>query len=336
MTPLLEINKLNVRIPMAEGVLHAVRDVSFNVEQNEIVGIVGESGCGKSMTALAIMGLLSRRAERQAKVLNFRGTDLTSLKPKEMGKLRGDKISMIFQEPMTSLNPVYTIGNQLEEVFLRHLGGSRAGARERAINLLDKVGIPAPELRLRQYPHQLSGGLRQRVMIAMALMCGPELIIADEPTTALDVTIQAQVLSLLKRLQGELEMSVILISHDLGVVARMADRVVVMYAGEVVETGPTEELFRSPCHPYTQGLLKCAPGVKVSAASGSRLGTIPGAVPSLIGPMEGCAFRSRCDYSNQECEQQVKPQKVAVGTTHEYRCVLSPKATLANFREPTE
>lgn len=333
MTALLEVVGLNVRIPVSEGILQAVRDVSLHVDNNEIVGIVGESGCGKSMTALAILDLLTRRAVREADTLRYRGTDLLSLDSRRMGMLRGDKISIIFQEPMTSLNPVLTIGYQLIEVFLRHRGGSKSKARDRALYLLEKVGISAPEQRFHQYPHQLSGGLRQRVMIAMALMCGPELIIADEPTTALDVTIQAQVLALLKSLQKEFEMSVMLITHDLGIVARMADRVVVMYAGEVVETGPTDDLFNRPCHPYTQGLLNCSPGARISIGNSPRLGTIPGVVPSLASSIEGCAFSSRCSYSSQACSR-VMLQEVAENTNHEYRCILSPEKSITHFRQP--
>ncbi len=332
MTRLLEVENLNVRFPLASGVLHAVRDISFHVETNEILGIVGESGCGKSITALAIMDLLSRRAERQVSSLTFCGEEITRLSHKEMNRLRGDRMAMIFQEPMTSLNPVYTIGDQLKEVYLRHRGGTRADARRRAVSLLDKVGIPAPEQRLRQHPHQLSGGLRQRVMIAMALMCEPNLIIADEPTTALDVTIQAQVLALLKQLQREFGMAVILITHDLGVVARMADRVLVMYAGEIVESGPTHKIFDSPCHPYTQGLLRCLPRVVGHEHLGARLGTIPGVVPSLVGEISGCAFANRCPHAFDSCGQVTIPN-AAAEADHAYRCLLSTDQSLMNFHE---
>jgi len=335
MTRMLEVEQLNVRFSLANGVLHAVRDVSFHVESNEILGIVGESGCGKSMTALAIMDLLSRRAKRQVSSLKFCEQEIAHLSFRKMSKLRGDRMAMIFQEPMTSLNPVYSIGDQLEEVYLRHRGGARAEARRRAVSLLDKVGIPAPEQRLRQYPHQLSGGLRQRVMIAMALMCEPDLIIADEPTTALDVTIQAQVLALLKQLQREFGMAVILITHDLGVVARMADRVLVMYAGEIVESGPTHEIFDNPCHPYTQGLLRCLPRTLDSKEIGVRLGTIPGVVPSLIGETRGCAFANRCPHAFDACEQATIQNAVSEAG-HNYRCVLSVDQSLMHFRETVE
>lgn len=331
MTRLLEVKNLDVRFQRADGVLHAVRDVSFHVNPNEILGVVGESGCGKSMTALAIMDLLSRRAERSAGVLKFRDRDIGSISGREMNRLRGDRMAMVFQEPMTSLNPAYTIGNQLVEVYLRHRDTTRAEALQRAIDLLDLVGIPASRQRMRQYPHQLSGGLRQRVMIAMALMCEPDLIIADEPTTALDVTIQAQVLALLKQVQQEFGMAMVLITHDLGVIARMADRVLVMYAGEVVESGPTHRIFDHPYHPYTQGLLQCTPGALDTGKKEARLGTIAGVVPSLIGEMTGCTFANRCPHAIDECRRYGVGEVVAE-PGHSYRCILSGEQTLANFR----
>ena len=330
MTTMLDVDGLNVRFPLANGVLHAVRDVSFHVEQNEILGIVGESGCGKSMTALAIMDLLSKRARREINRMDFAGRDISGLSEKEMGRLRGDRIAMIFQEPMTSLNPVYTIGDQLEEVYLRHRGGTRAAAHERAAGLLEKVGIPASQGRMRQFPHQLSGGLRQRVMIAMALMCEPDLIIADEPTTALDVTIQAQVLALLKKLQREFGMAVILITHDLGVIARMADRVLVMYAGSVVESASTSQIFSDPCHPYTQGLLRCLPGAQQAGQPEERLGTISGVVPSLIGDVEGCAFSNRCPHAFDRCSRGDIAATFA-DPGHAYRCLLPKAKSRDNF-----
>jgi peptide/nickel transport system ATP-binding protein len=335
MTRILEVVDLDVRFPLAAGVLHAVRGVSFHVEAKETLGIVGESGCGKSMTALAIMDLLPRRARRSVAALKFGGRDIARLSSRQMSDLRGDRIAMIFQEPMTSLNPVYTIGSQLEEVYRRHRGGAREDARRRALVLLDKVGIPAPEQRLRQYPHQLSGGLRQRVMIAMALMCEVDLIIADEPTTALDVTIQAQVLRLLKELKHELGMAVIMITHDLGVVARMADRILVMYAGEIVESGPTGQIFSRPCHPYTQGLLRCLPGAAGPEQKSARLGTIPGMVPSLIGAVTGCAFANRCRYVMPACRQE-PVEFAAAAADHTYRCRLSVARSLEHFREAAE
>jgi len=332
MKPILEVEDLNVRFSLTSGILHAVRGISFDVLPNEILAIVGESGCGKSMTALSVMNLLHRRARRDVASMKFLGEDISKLSGGGINKLRGDKMSMIFQEPMTSLNPVHTIGDQLEEVYLRHRKADRIEARQRALYLLEKVGIPAPEQRLRQYPHQLSGGLRQRVMIAMALMCEPELIIADEPTTALDVTIQAQVLALLKQLQREFAMSVILITHDLGVVARMADRVLVMYAGEIVEAGPTSKIFNDPRHPYTQGLLDCLPHAAGSRPPGARLGTIAGVVPSLIGEMKGCAFANRCPKAFDACERTRVGNTVA-GPDHEYRCLLSADRPVAQVCE---
>ncbi len=245
----LEVKDLSVTIRTPAGPLHAVRDVSFDVRRGETVCLVGESGCGKSMTSLAIMSLLPSTATRQASRLVFAGTDLTRASRSEINALRGNRMAMIFQEPMTALNPAWTIGNQLIEVYRHHKRSSYAEARERAVDLLAKVGIASPAERLGQYPHQLSGGLRQRVMIAMALMCGPDLIIADEPTTALDVTIQAQILRLLAGLQREFGIALLLITHDLGIVARIADRVHVMYAGAIVESATTAELFARPCHP---------------------------------------------------------------------------------------
>jgi peptide/nickel transport system ATP-binding protein len=298
--PVLEVEGLSVAIDVPAGRLHAVRDVDLHVGRGETLCIVGESGCGKTITALGIMGLLPRRARMDARRLVFAGSDLLAMDPSARAALRGSRMAMIFQDPMTALNPVYTVGNQIEEIHLRHGRGGRREARERAEYLLNKVGITAPASRLGQYPHQLSGGLRQRVMIAMALMCDPVLIIADEPTTALDVTIQAQILRLLADLQAEYSMALILITHDLGVVARVADRVIVMYAGEVVETGTADQIFAAPLHPYTQGLLDCVP-IPGRTQRGARLGAIPGMVPSLIGAIDGCQFRNRCAYAFDAC-----------------------------------
>jgi len=328
MSGLLEVRDLEIEIPTSEGLLSAVRGVSFGIEKGEIVGIVGESGCGKSLTSLALMGLLPRRARRRAQILSFSGQDLTDATRAEFSELRGNRMAMIFQDPMTSLNPVLKIGNQLVEIYLRHRGGSPTSARARAVELLEIAGVPAPTERLKQYPHQLSGGLRQRVMIAMALMCEPDLLIADEPTTALDVTIQAQVLSLLKRLQRDLGLAVILITHDLGVVARMADRVLVMYAGEIVEQATAAELFARPCHPYTQGLLRCLPG----QGRAGRLGTIPGAVPSMIGTPEGCCFAERCAHAIAACRKGRRKLE-PLTPTHAYRCLLPPSEPKARLAE---
>jgi peptide/nickel transport system ATP-binding protein len=328
--PVLEIDGLDVKIGVASGTLHPVRNVGFSVERGETFCIVGESGCGKSLTSLAIMDLLPKRARRSARRLAFAGTDLTRLDERRMADLRGDKMAMIFQEPMTSLNPSYTIGNQLEEALLRHRRIGRAKARERAVFLLEKVGITAAGSRLRQYPHQLSGGLRQRVMIAMALMCGPELIIADEPTTALDVTIQAQILHLLAALQREFKMGVILITHDLGIVARVAQRVAIMYAGQIVETGAVDEIFANPMHPYTQGLLRCIP-VPGKTKRGAPLGSIPGIVPNLMGDLAGCGFRNRCPHAWSACVSS-NVGLAAVSPGRAYRCLLPPERCAENAR----
>jgi peptide/nickel transport system ATP-binding protein len=323
MTHLLEVENLQVDIPIALGDLHAVCGIDFTVRKGETLGLVGESGCGKSMTALALMNLLPKTARRKGTRLAFGGKDLMDLKEREMADIRGDRMSMIFQEPMTSLNPSYTIGNQLLEAMLRHRPVSRSEARKRAVFLLEKVGISAAMGRLGQYPHQLSGGLRQRVMIAMALMCDPELIIADEPTTALDVTIQAQILHLLKDLQREFQMAMILITHDLGIVARVTDRVAVMYAGQIVETGSVQDVFTQPLHPYTHGLLDCIP-IPGKTQRGEFLGSIPGMVPTPVGTLAGCTFRNRCSFAFPDCAAQY-PGMRWVNDTHGYRCLLEPE-----------
>ena len=312
---------LDVEIPLAAGVLHPVREVSFSVARGETLCIVGESGCGKSLTALAVMGLLPRRARRRAARLALDGIDLVAASPAQMADLRGNRMAMIFQEPMTSLNPAYTVGNQLEEMLLRHRRVTRREARERAVFLLGKVGITGAESRLGQYPHQLSGGLRQRVMIAMVLMCSPDLIVADEPTTALDVTIQAQILLLLAELRREFGMGLVLITHDLGIVARIADRVAVMYAGQIVEEGPVAAVFARPLHPYTRGLLDCIP-VPGKVARGSRLGSIPGMVPALLGAFAGCSFRERCAFQRAGCADDIALN--ARGVDHARRCIVAP------------
>jgi len=315
--PVLEVEGLGVDIATPRGPLRAVRDVSFHVKRGETLCIVGESGCGKSITSLAVMSLLPAAATRRATKLALLGEDLLKASGKRVNALRGNRMAMIFQEPMTALNPAYTIGNQLMEVHLLHRGGGAAKARERAIELLGKVGIASAAERLEQYPHQLSGGLRQRVMIAMALMCGPELLIADEPSTALDVTIQAQILRLLADLQKDLGIAMVLITHDLGVVARIAHRVAVMYAGEIVEEGTAERVFASPRHPYTRGLISCIP-VPGRTERGGRLGTIAGVVPSLIGEIRGCSFRERCMYAQPECAATVPLRRRG---EHRWRCI---------------
>lgn len=320
----LEVENLNVEIPVSAGVLHPVRGISFSVDRGETLCIVGESGCGKSLTSLSLMGLLPKTASVSASRMDYLGRDLRSLTEREMSDVRGASMAMIFQEPMTSLNPAYTIGNQLEEAYRRHKKGPRSDARDRAVFLLEKVGISAAISRLKQYPHQLSGGLRQRVMIAMALMCGPDLVIADEPTTALDVTIQAQILHLLAELQREFDMGMVLITHDLGIVARVADKVAVMYAGKVVEAGPCTQVFENPLHPYTQGLLRCIP-VPGKTKRGAHLGSIPGVVPNLVGDLEGCMFRNRCPEVSDACSQMPDQARV-VDELHSYTCVLEPEA----------
>ena len=314
---LLEVEGL--RVGFGNGT-QAVRGISIAVARGETHCLVGESGCGKSVTSLAVMNLLARGAVRTADGIRFEGREIAGLSEREMGKLRGDAMAMIFQEPMTSLNPAYTVGSQMAEVYVRHRGGSKAAALDRAAHLLGRVGITAPGMRLAQYPHQLSGGLRQRVMIAMALMCDPKLLIADEPTTALDVTVQAQILRLLQELQQELGLAILLITHDLGIVARMAHRVSVMYAGRVVESGPAAELFGQPTHPYTHGLLACVP-VPGKIARGEPLGSIPGTVPKIGPGYSGCAFRERCSQAMPECGAGEVPGREA-GPEHRYECHL--------------
>ncbi|MBK0398525.1 ABC transporter ATP-binding protein [Limibaculum sp. M0105] len=317
--PILSVRNLTLDIPVGGGTLHAVRGIDFDLARGETLCIVGESGSGKSLTSLAIMGLLAPRIERRADRLEFDGVDLLKAGPRKMRSLRGNRMSMIFQEPMTSLNPAYTIGDQLTEALLLHRNVGKKAARDRAVELLEKVGITAAASRLGQFPHQLSGGLRQRVMIAMALMCEPELIIADEPTTALDVTIQAQILRLLVDLQREMNVAMILITHDLGVVARVADKVAVMYAGELVETGPAGAVFGQPTHPYTRGLLRCIP-VPGKTERGAELGTIPGIVPSLVGDVSGCPFRTRCEEAVAACRGAI-PLRHRSDDAHAFRCV---------------
>ena len=318
----LEIDDLNVDIQVAAGILHAVRNVSLSIDPGKTLCLVGESGCGKSITSLAIMGLLPSSAMRRAKRLDFDGTDLLSMSDRDLRDVRGRDMSMIFQEPMTCLNACLTVGEQLMEVHRRHTATQekKESARERALYLLEKVGIVGAAGRLRQYPHELSGGLRQRVMIAMALMCNPRLIIADEPTTALDVTIQAQILGLLQDLQAEFGLAILLVTHDLGIVARMADQVAVMYAGEVVEQAPKRSIFEATSHPYTRGLLACMP-VPGAVRPGSLLGSIPGQVPSLIGEISGCSFRNRCSYALPQCAAEIPVRQR--DKDHHYRCVLA-------------
>ncbi len=302
----LEIKDLRTHFFTREGVVKAVDGVSYYLDQGETLGLVGESGCGKSVSALSIMRLIPDPPGRiVGGSIMFENKDLTAMPEKELRKIRGNAISMIFQDPMTSLNPVLRIGEQMTESIELHLKLDRKAAVERAVELVDAVGIPDGRHRLRDYPHQFSGGMRQRIMIAMALSCNPRLLIADEPTTALDVTIQAQILDLLRRLQAKIGMSILLITHDLGVVAGTAKRVAVMYAGKIVEQAPTKELFAHPRHPYTLALLHSIP--RLDGRAHTRLSSIPGAPPDLVDPEPGCRFAQRCTRVTEECRQQEPP-----------------------------
>ena len=313
MAALLEVIGLQTHFFTRDGIVRAVDGVSFSVAPGETLAVVGESGCGKSVTSLSILRLIASPPGRiVAGRVAFEGRDLLALSEDEMRAVRGDAVSMIFQEPMTSLNPALTVGRQIAESLVLHRGLSRRDAMAKAVEMLRKVRMPEPERRVRQYPHELSGGMRQRVMIAMALACGPRLLIADEPTTALDVTIQAQILELMRELARETGASIILITHDLGVVAEMAHRVVVMYAGRKVEEAPVEELFVRPRHPYTRGLLGSMPhlGDSVRGEDGRRLVEIPGMVPSLKDVQPGCLFAPRCPNAVARCLQEVPPLTV--------------------------
>ncbi|MCR8632781.1 MULTISPECIES: ABC transporter ATP-binding protein [Paenibacillus] len=313
---LLEVRELQTSFVTNEGIVPAVNKVSFSVAKGETLCIVGESGCGKSVTSLSIIGLVARPGEIVGGKILLEGRNLLEMDKKEMRKIRGNEVSMIFQEPMTSLNPVFTIGYQISESVLVHTGLSKKEARRRSIEMLELVGIPRPDKIVDSFPHQLSGGMRQRVMIAMALSCSPKLLIADEPTTALDVTIQAQILELIGKLKATLEMGVILITHDLGVVAEMADRVVVMYAGEVVEEAAAVELFDHPLHPYTIGLLSSLPQINEQQ---EELYSIPGTIPNLRHLPSGCAFQARCSAATEICSLQ-KPVLEEKAMGHQVRC----------------
>jgi len=319
-TPLLEIENLHTFFYTDNGVARAVDGVSFSVGVGETVGVVGESGCGKSVTALSILRLVRPPGRiEDGSVMRFDGRDLLELDEREMQHVRGNRIAMVFQEPMTALNPVFTIGDQIGEVARIHAGMSKRDAWAKAIEMLKVVGIPAPEQRAGEYPHQLSGGMRQRVVIAMALVMNPALVVADEPTTALDVTIQAQILELLADLTRRLGTSVLLITHDLGVVAENCTRVIVMYAGEVVEEATTIDLFARAHHPYTEGLLGAMPRV---GGEKDRLATIPGTVPPPTSWPKGCRFRDRCPYSWERCEAE-HPPLYQIGSNHVSRCHLA-------------
>ncbi len=312
----LEVNKLRTSFDTLAGSVRSVDGVSFSLEAGQTLGIVGESGCGKSVTALSIMRLVPSPPGRHTGEVLYRGANLLALPEKEMRQIRGNRISMIFQEPMTSLNPVLTIGRQIAETVQVHQNVGRAEALERAVEMLRVVQIPEPARRAGEYPHQLSGGMRQRVMIALALACKPEVLIADEPTTALDVTIQAQILDLIKRLQREFGMSVIMITHDLGVVAESCDRVAVMYAGRKVEEADVVDLFDRPLHPYTRALMGSMPSMNTHS---KRLAEIPGMVPAPHEPRQGCSFAARCAYANERCRVET-PQLTEQGVTHTVAC----------------
>jgi len=322
--PLLDVRGLVTRFATPLGPVAAVDGVDFSVARGEVLGIVGESGCGKSVTALSVLGLVPDPPGRvTGGEVRFDGVDLRTLPEREMRRVRGRRIAMIFQEPMTALNPVFSVASQIGESLRLHLGMSRAEALARTVELLGRVGIPSPEQRVREYPHQLSGGMRQRVMIAMAIACEPDLLFADEPTTALDVTIQAQILALLADLKHRTGMGLVLISHDLGVIAEVADRVLVMYAGRVVEEADTKTLFANPAHPYTRGLLASLPGARAGHAERERLFAIPGAVPALTELPPGCKFRPRCADAFDRCEGP-EPPLVRIEPGHKVRCYLHP------------
>ena len=321
MTALLEVSHLKTSFVTDDGEVTIVNDVSFSVQAARTLAIVGESGCGKSVTALSIMGLLAKPAGRiQQGSICFEGQELVGAPERALQDLRGNGMSMIFQEPMTSLNPSYTVGEQIIEGLVKHRKLSRNEAREKAIEILRKVRIPSPEQRLDEYPHKLSGGMRQRVMIAMALVCEPRVLIADEPTTALDVTIQAQILELMRALQQDTGTAIILITHDLGVVAEVADEVLVMYAGRVVERAPVQALFDMPQHPYTIGLLGAIPRLDLEQ---TRLVSIEGQVPSPAKPLSGCSFAPRCPFAQPACATQV-PALRQVGEAHFSACLRAP------------
>jgi len=321
---ILTVEDLKVDFHTEEGTVHALDGVSFEVGYDEVLGVIGESGCGKSVTVLSVMGLLqSPPADIVAGTIEYEGTDLLSVSDEELNEIRGGQISMVYQDPMTSLNPVLTIGHQVTEPLLRHTDMSKANAREKAIEMLESCGLADADRLMDEYPHELSGGMRQRVVIAMALVTEPDLLIADEPTTALDVTIQAQIMDLLENLQEEFGMSVIFISHDLGVISEISDRIAVMYAGRVVESASMERIFESPLHPYTRKLSESIPSLDTTV---DRLPTIEGQVPSLYDPPSGCRFASRCpQYHGEECDMvdpQLQPVESEENTAHKVACHL--------------
>jgi peptide/nickel transport system ATP-binding protein len=325
MPDVLSIRDLRTYFHTDDGLAKAVDGVSFELKEGETLGIVGESGCGKSVTALSILRLLPEDVGMiEGGEILFEGRDIVKVSDKEIRSIRGNKISMIFQEPMTSLNPAYTCGNQIMEVLKTHRDISSAEAKTKAIEILKSVGIPSPEQRFKEYPHQLSGGLRQRVMIAIALACEPKILIADEPTTALDVTVQAQILELIKSLQVKLNMSVILITHDLGVVAETCDRVIVMYASKIVEEGLATEVFNEPKHPYTLALMESIPKLNEKR---ERLYTIEGSVPSSLEYNAGCHFANRCKYADEKCVEE-EPALTQISETHTASCFKIKESAL--------
>ena len=327
--PLLDIKNLRTTFSTQVGQVRAVRGLNLTVDYGESVGIVGESGSGKCVSMLSVMGLLPVNAHVNADSIMFDGRELMTMDEREKRKMHGSEIGMVFQDPMTSLNPLHTIGMQLMEPIKLHMGLNKAQARERALEMLKLVNIPSPESRLKQYPHEFSGGMRQRVMIAIALACNPKLIIADEPTTALDVTIQAQILELMQGLKNQLNTSIIMITHDLGVIASMCSRIIVMYGGCVAETGTTREIFYSPKHPYTWGLLRSIPKAQMDGTH-SKLLPIPGTPPDMLRPPKGCPFAPRCPYAMQVCREYMAPETV-LSDTHRVSCHLmhknAPKVT---------
>ena len=316
-SPLLKINNLQTQFKTSEGIIKAANNVSFEIYPGEIIGIVGESGCGKSVTALSIMQLIPKpHGEIKSGDIIYRDTNILNLKEKEMQKIRGKEISIIFQEPMTSLNPVLTIEKQLTEQMLLHLGLKYKEAYFKAIKLLEMIGMPDPKSILKKYPHNLSGGMRQRIMIAIAISCNPKLIIADEPTTSLDVTIQAQILETLKSICQTSDAALILITHNLGIIARYAKRVIVMYAGKIIEEGNSIDIYHSPKHPYTLGLLRSVP--KLNTSYNTKLEAIPGNPPDLNNLPSGCSFQSRCFLANEKCK--IEPPMTAVSEQHWSAC----------------
>ncbi|MGD6831796.1 ABC transporter ATP-binding protein [Sutcliffiella halmapala] len=325
MTTLLEVKDLQTHFKTENGVIPSVDGVSFSIKKGETIAVVGESGCGKSVTSLSIMGLIGATGSIEAGSILFEGKDLTKLSKKEMRKLRGDEIAMIFQEPLTSLNPLFTVGNQISESIRLHQGASKQEAKVKSIEMLRRVGIPRPERVYSSHPHLLSGGMRQRVMIAMALSCNPKLLIADEPTTALDVTIQAQILELMKGLTRDFDTSIMLITHDLGVVAEMVDTVIVMYAGQVVEHTDVFTLFSSPKHPYTKGLLDSTPKIH---ERNEELLTIEGTVPTPAAMPKGCRFQPRCPYAMEKCMYEA-PLLEETSAGHKVRCWLHEEGEVA-------